>query len=486
MKIIEFNQGEKNPIPKGKMTTHQWIMKLRGACGLDTEEESEEELERERREMDARTKRLELAVTEENYIKLFNRDPWTDRWLGPGPEEPMPFLDETPKEMKERQKREHEEWKEKYLPKVPKVSMPTFEKESKKVKKLRKKRKEKEEKQSRQKKYDIVYWYLEIYLKPSYADEMWFSKYDPDDFEQMVDDCYEEAIQWYEYIMKPRKSYTYKEYNKLWEKGETKYQQKLAEMEDDKLVVNVDGDLKFKRLEDAEKHRAYIELDPDLNPCPEIPDEYEEEYKAWCKKHPLKKYEKKFKKQYPFCIIKRGIGPMSMRDRDFLEKINKRNRKFRHGLWKHDYLTGSQFSSKEELVKWQKKQQKKYEKTNDEFVKVLDDMYERGWMSEDMYTSWADRSKKALKVLTDHQKFVRKRYEENKDKYAREAEHEKRFQKERKEWFKKFGSDIKDTQYLVLDGEKVKIERLKSDMGDRYKVHRKHSTRYGPRLEDLW
>ena len=177
---------------------------------------------------------------------------------------------------------------------------------------------------------------------------------------------------------------------------------------------------------------------------------------------------------------------MSMRDRDFLEKINKRNRKFRHGLWKHDYLTGSQFSSKEELIKWQKKQQKKYEKTNDEFVKVLDDMYERGWMSEDMYTSWADRSKKALKVLTDHQKFVRKRYEENKDKYAREAEHEKRFQKERKEWFKKFGSDIKDTQYLVLDGEKVKIERLKSDMGDRYKVHRKHSTRYGPRLEDLW
>ena len=70
MKIIEFNTGEKNPIPKGKMTTHEWIMVLRGACGLDTEEESEEELERERREMDARTKRLELAGTEENYTTV--------------------------------------------------------------------------------------------------------------------------------------------------------------------------------------------------------------------------------------------------------------------------------------------------------------------------------------------------------------------------------------------------------------------------------
>ena len=87
------------------MGAHELIMKLRKEFDIPEEPISEEDAERERREREARAKRMELAETEEGYVKMFNRDPWTDEWLGPGPEPPMPFLeDDLPKKAQKKAK----------------------------------------------------------------------------------------------------------------------------------------------------------------------------------------------------------------------------------------------------------------------------------------------------------------------------------------------------------------------------------------------
>ena len=90
---------------------------------------------------------------------MFNRDPWTDRWLGPGPEPPDEFMDYTDKDIRKMEKIHNDniEWKKKYIPEVTTIHLPKEAKESKKVKKLRKKRQKAEDKQSRQVKYDIAY-----------------------------------------------------------------------------------------------------------------------------------------------------------------------------------------------------------------------------------------------------------------------------------------------------------------------------------------
>lgn len=476
-----------NTIPKGNMTTHEWIMKLRSEMGMPLEEDTEEELQQQYRENEARAKRMELAGTAENYRKMFNRDPWTDEWLGPGPEEPMPFLDESKKDMKRRIEREQEEWKEKYIKENrPQIKMKT-EKESKKVKKLREERKNKETREQRQEKYDVVYWYLEKFLTPKQADEIYYSKFREDQFEEMVDQVYEVASSYIAYVTRPnKKEYTVKEYIKRLKKGKTLLQQKQAE-EEGTVESLRDTGMNFKYVEDMERHRKYIELDPTLNPDPEIPEEYEKEFKKWCKskkKHGIKHFKKLKKKLYPFCTPKKGISAEAMQKRKFLEKINKRNAKFRKGMMERDYILGLQFASEEELRKFQKKQVKRYERTNREFVKHLETLHAKGYIDDNAFMEWADRSKKARKLVDKYHKNMREAYEAHKKENEERERHEKEYQKARAAWFKKFGGDIKDTEYLIVDGEKVKIEKMKTNLGDRYRVTRAHSMRYGPTLDE--
>lgn len=478
--------GDKNPIPKGNKTTHEWIMAMRKEFGLDTEEETEEELEQQRKENYARAKRQELAGTAENYRKMFNRDPWTDEWLGPGPEEPMPFLDESKSDMDRRIKREKKEWKDKYLNlNRPKVEM-RVEKDTKKIRELREERKERESEADRQKKYEVVYWYLEKFLTHEQAEKYYYSKFKSNEFERMVDEIYEVASSYIAYATRPKVEYTVKEMAKKLNKGETLIQRRNAKKSSTVAELSDTG-MDFQYIGDMERHRKFIELDPELNPDPEIPEEYEKEFKKWCKKkysHSIEYFKKLKKKLYPFCTPKRGISADAMQKRKFLEKINDRNAKFRKGMLERDYILGLQFASEDELRKYQKKQVKRYEKTNREFIKHLESLHEKGYLDDNAFMEWADRSKKARKLVDRYHKNMREAYELHREENEERERHEKEYQKARAAWFKKFGGDIKDTEYINVDGEKVKIEKLKTSMGDRYLVTRAHSTRYGPRLED--
>ena len=107
-------------------------MELRKEFGIPEEKTSEEEDKYFEAKRQAARKRAEIAGTEENYVKMFNRDPWTDRWLGPGPEPPDEFLDYSDKDIKKMSKKitDETEWKKKYVPEVTTIHLPKEAKES--------------------------------------------------------------------------------------------------------------------------------------------------------------------------------------------------------------------------------------------------------------------------------------------------------------------------------------------------------------------
>ena len=96
-----------------RKTGHEKIMELRKEFGIPEEKTSEEEDKYFEAKRQAARKRAEIAGTEENYIKLFNRDPWTDRWLGPGPEPLDEFLDYSDKDIRKMSEKcsDEKEWK---------------------------------------------------------------------------------------------------------------------------------------------------------------------------------------------------------------------------------------------------------------------------------------------------------------------------------------------------------------------------------------
>ena len=178
-----------------KLGAHEMIMKLRKKLDIPEEPISKEDEDRERREYLARAKRMELAGTEENYVKMFNRDPWTDQWLGPGPEEPMPFLeDHLPKKKAnkaiiERLQRESIEFLNKICihDKLPRKSLP---KEKMQVKEYSDKKKSKKKDKYTKEEYQKANWFLQEYAAPWYKDKI---HRECKTFEDLMDRCLEEV-----------------------------------------------------------------------------------------------------------------------------------------------------------------------------------------------------------------------------------------------------------------------------------------------------
>lgn len=441
--------------PRMKRDSHEWIQEMRREFGITEDESSPEELERERVEREARMKRVEEAGTIENYVKLYNRDYWTDRWLGPGPEPPMPYLEEmSKKDQKKLKKAEHEEWKNKYLRPVDTYRFEP-EKESKEVRKLRKKRKKQESAADRQKKYDLAYWFLEVFLKPKFAQEI-YTKF-AGQFEDMVDYCCEYAIQWATYM-------TYDPENHDLSIDDVFERMEARREERDEVVQDIGG-LKFKRLAVAERKKRYYEVDLTEDSYPDIPDEYWEEYSKWCDEHPLKKYKKKAKK------LGWGISAAGVRRAEFIKKINKRNKGFRKRMMLHDPLTGSSFVSEKKMNDHIKKQLKKYDEKRQEFADMLDKMVERGEISEDMAIDWMGNTKEARDRVAKRYKLMRSRIKDTHDIMEKRASHKRKVDEARRDWFKKFGGKISDTPFKVdFDGETNIIQNIGKNGKDLYRI----------------
>ena len=132
-------------------------MKLRKELDIPERDDEPDYTERELAEMRARHARMEQVTTQEEYVKLFNREYWNDRWLGDPKDDPgllstVPWKKAKPmskKERKEENERTRQEWRAKYIPKKLKtIHLEKEVKESKTIRKLRKERKKAEERQA--------------------------------------------------------------------------------------------------------------------------------------------------------------------------------------------------------------------------------------------------------------------------------------------------------------------------------------------------
>lgn len=434
---------------------HEFVQNLRKVFEVPEEVTSEEEDDYERRFREARARRVEEAGYIDNYVRLFNRDYWTDEWLGPGPDPGLPYMEDAPKKTKVSDcEIERNNWMRQYSRQRKLPNYTVSAKESKVVKRARKERKVYEDKVVRQKKYDIVYWFMEEYLKPEVAQQI-YASYE-DQFEDMVDDMYEYAISWSSYIGH-------------YSDEELTVDDVMENVEDrmddyDSVVVDVGG-MKFRRMETAERKRRQYVTDLHLDRCPEIPDEYWAEFKAWCKKHPLTKYKKKAKK----FRLGDDLGPVDLRRADFLKRINRRNKGFHKNLMKSgmnlfDPSTGQSFVSEKKVKEYVQKRMKKYDEQREKFIELLDGMVKRGEISEDMAIGWMEDTEEARERIQKRYKDMQHRIKQGQKRYGKKkynAEHEKRYNKERDDWFKKFGADPDDSSVTIcFDGEENTLTNI--------------------------
>lgn len=468
-----------------RKSAHEKIMELRKFYDIPEEEIDPEEEEQFEREREIRRQRMDLAVTEEAYAQMFNRDPWTDNWLGPGPEPDDPYYGFPGHESKESGKKEKskerklfnakysKDWKKKYTPKIPTVHLPAELPESKKVKKLRKKRKSYEEKTLWHEKCNVAYYWLEKVLKPEFAWE-YYTKY-AGNLEGLVEDAYTTCIEWAQYM-------TYDEPKTL--SYEEMVTWLINEEEDGKdVVLNVDG-MKFKPIEVAHRHQREYIADPYEDPFPSIPDEYWAEFEKWCDDHPLKKYKKKAEKYGP-----NVVSPAGLRRIKFLKKLNKRNKGFRKNMMLHDPITGSSFVSKKKMEAHIQKQLKKYDNRRREFIHMLDGLVAKGQISEDMANDMMGDTKLVRQRILKRQ---REQYERIKftqkqaDKYNK---HQKAKYEARKKWCKEHGADIGDYAFTIMaDGEELKFTKKTDKKTGRslYGFHDATSSSYGENFEDTF
>jgi len=424
---------------------HDMIKNLRDRLGIPEEQTTQEEEDYERRYREARAKRVEEAGYIDRYVELFNRDYWTDKWLGPGPDPGLQYMEEPAKKANTSDAEfERKEWEDRYVPaKMPNFVLDT--KEPKAVKKARKKRKQRELTEQRQQEYDLAYWFLEKYLKPAYSEELYLRF--AGDVEGLVDYVCEYARSWFHYANRSTEKKSIQEVMK-----------ERASM--DEVVLDVGG-MKFRRLEVAERKRRHYDTCIYTNKSPEIPEEYWEEFKDWCKKHPLKKYRKKADK----LGLGKKTGAIMLRRLAFLKKINKRNHGFhknimKSGLNMFDPVTGQSFVSEKKMKSYMEKRLKRYDRRRAEFVKMLDGMVKRGEISEDMAISWMGDTQEARDRVERRYKDMQKRIKDVKPSRF-DTEHPKRYKKQRDDWFKKFGADPDIPPFTIsFDGEETRVSNV--------------------------
>lgn len=441
------------------MTGHEKIMMLRKELDIPERDDEPDYTERERAEMKARAKRMEQAATQEEYVKLFNRSFWDDRWLGKPEDDPgllstVPYKKARPmnkKERKEENERVRQEWRAKYVPKKLKtIHLDAEVKESKTIKKLRKKRKKEEDRREFQEKIDVAYWFLECWCTPFYAWEV--TRAHGSSMEELVNWCYDFVESWAEEMTGNRILSV--------EEG---YQRLLARERDAKEIVeDIDG-MKFRRIEVAEKHRREYVCDPMEDPFPDIPDEYWEEFLAWSKEHKLKKFKKKAK-DYAY-YGKHLVSPEGLQRCAFLKFINKRNKTWRNNMMLHDPMSGVSFVSEKQMKKHIHRQLRSYDKRRKQFVSMLDDLVAKGQLSQDYANHMMgdtkltrdrirERWEQDYKRLKLHQKEEKKRYKKQKESYDA-----------RKKWFEKYGGNINQAPFTITTegGDKISVELIGND-----------------------
>ena len=457
------------------MGAHETIMKLRKELNIPEEKISYKEAERERRELEARAKRLELAETDENYVKLFNRDPWTDKWLGPGPEEPMPFLEdylpksEQKKAIEDRLKREHEEFIEKMglNNKLPRKKLDE-PKESKKTRKLRERLKKEI---ITKKAYQQAEWFLHEYAAPWYKSAI-IAKccYDVDTVVAYCND----QIEALEYL------HQYEELNK----NDTRtLDEKLAAIEERKkdrmLGIEEHDGIKWKPVNVAYSNKKEIEININAG-IPDIPDDHWEEYTKWEKDKPLKKFKKK--------ATKWGCSTITARRVVFLKMINKRNRKWQKSAIMTDPLTGMAFLSEKKMKKYNNQQIKRFAKQRKEYAEYVQKMVDKGYISEDYVITYLGDDKKAIDRVKQRYKQIEDRAKAEAKKHRRDEAHKRKRDKERIEWFKKYGYDVQDIDKpfeIHADGETLTLRPIISGKNKIWALDQNGSTRYEEKLENF-
>lgn len=457
------------------MGAHETIMRLRKEFNIPEEPIDKKEEERERRELEARAKRLELAETDEGYVRMFNRDPWTDEWLGPGPEPPMPFLeDDLPKKeqkkaIEARLEREHQEFIEKMgldkdLPRK-KMKEPKEVKEYYKIyNKIKKEKLDKE-------KYKRAHWFLQSYAAPWYKDEI-MRKFDYD-VERIVEFC-NEQVEALEFI------HQWEMVNK---KDKRSNKEKLAAIEariEERAlgIENSDG-IKWKPVNVAYSNKKEIEIDRSEG-IPDIPDEHWNEFSKWCKKNPMKKFKKQAKKLRCTKLVARRIV--------FLKMLNKRNKKWRKDMVLRDPLTGMAFLSEKKMKKYKNQQIKRFAKQRKQYAEYVQKMVDKGYISEDYMVTYLGDDEKAINRIKKRYKQIEDRAREEAKKHKDEEAHKKKRDKERIAWFKKYGYDVKDADdpfEIIADGEVLTLRPISSGKNKIWALDQKESTRYEERIENF-
>lgn len=441
-----------------RKTAHEMIMQLRDEMGIPEEITTPEEDAYFEAKRQAAKKRADLAGTEENYVRMFGRDPWTDRLLDQNQDDVDPFMPSMSKTAKKIAEKNSDQvlWRNKYTGVLPTLHLPKEAKESKAVKKARKKRKKYEDEVLRQNQINIAYWWLECFLNPKESDKLYRKYYN--DLDGLIDLCYEWAMDWSEAMtyQKEDRGHTFKQ-----------IEDKLIEQfEEREALVDDVGGMKFHRREYAERERKQIKVDPYTNRYPDIPDYLWMEFEHYCDQNPIKKFKKKAKEYGPM------MSAAGMRRICFLKEVNKKNKAWRNHMLLHDPLTGASFVSEEKMRANIKKKLAEYDAKRKEFVKMLDKLVDKGAIS----TEYAEHVMGDTKLVRDR---VRKRWEEEIERAkVRQKEDERLYKKQkrtydaRKKWFEKYGADIHDNAFFVVDEEdKITVKSTKQKSGKMmYKV----------------
>ena len=425
--------------------------------------------------MEARTKRQEEAGYVEDYVRLFNRDYWTDQWLGEGSEPPMPYLDLSKKEQKALKKQEEKEWRKKYLKEVDTIHLSADSQEKKILKTIQSAQIDTNKKSSDEskeviseaeyeKRKKIARYFLYDCLRPEFRED--FTRpFINRPIEDLVNYLYEYYESWM--LMRDRVSYGF-----LSDGCPGYVEKRMREEQEQRKTVMTVGNLKFQRVEDVYAEKKYIDIPPPTAGLPDIPDSLWKEFKKWCKSHPLKDFKKKAQKyslQYGYMFYAQYLRRVK-----FIKKVNKRNKKFHKRMMLYDPQTGMSFLSKKKMLQYIEDRLYKVDQKTAEFQKILYELVDAGMITDTEEEDWYLRSqtgrKELIRLYRDLKQRSKKDYEKQEDEEKRQF---KKLKYIRDQWCAKYGhikGKVKPVEY-VIDGIKATCMKLEKDMSDDFCYH---------------
>ena len=492
--------------------TRKFIDKYRKIFGIKEKPTSEEERLIERAEVAARERRMEEAETEDGYVRLFHRDPWTDEWIGDGPEEDMPYLQEEldkvfGKKSAPDAKEAVSDVVAERLNIIERSRMPQYTKKSeltKKEKKTLKKELEKLQNLSKKKKkkyrdemnrhiqsrlsneakyrdkYMYTYWLLCEFYKKSYAKlviDEWLDK--GLTFNEMVEEGYNEAwciINLTNCVVDHTVST--EEACKLLRK-ERKERKEQEELE--AKGYQFEAGLVWKPVNNIVEPLIYRSCDPTDGTDHEIPEVLEDDFEAWCKDNPLKKFRAKAR------IL--NTTAANVRKCKYLKMCNKRTKNLRETMLmtSHNYggaepymMFRNYIHDEKEFKRLMKKKEKRFLKLRrkmdrlHEVCNLTSDYSLKSWLqdAQNECSNYPEKErKKRLREIRKHYEWYLKQ--------SRDPDVVDRAEKERdeiSEWFEKrdyeeqWAVEIQREEWLRRNGCNADLSNIP------FKISRNHKT----------